>query len=158
MERLVNTATDQAADAAPFRAYTVFPAAERQLERHLGPAGKLVLSERQQLGFVRLVPWILLAFIPFQLVGVAVLLGVSALTAVADPGASIASAVLGSAGFVLSVVALPGLFRRSRVGWAFYMYSIIVGLLSSMLSLSLLGTLISVVLVWLMFQVKYRYA
>ena len=155
MERLVNAAADQAADSGSFRPYTPFAAAERQVERHLGPQSKLRLPERYQLGWVRGMPWFVLVFLPFQLLAIAVVLG---LTALVDVGASIASSVLVLAGAVLTVAALPGLFKRTRMGWALYTYSIVLGLLWSLVTLSIFGTLASVGLVWLMFQLKHHYA
>jgi hypothetical protein len=158
MERLVNAAPDQAADAERFVPYTPFSAAERQLERHLGAQSKLLLPERHRRGWVRSMPWFVLAFVPFQLLGIAVVLGLTALTALIDPAASVLSSALVLAGSVLSVAALPGLFKRTRTGWALYTYSIVLGLLWSVITLSVFGTLISVGLVWLMFQLKYHYA
>ena len=59
--------------------------------------------------------------------------------------------------FVLDAIALPGLFARTRKGWAFFSYAILLSALGKVLSLSLFGLLISALMVWIAFQVKYHY-
>jgi hypothetical protein len=139
-----------------FRSYTSFPAIEQAVEQVLGPNGKLVLPERHQLSFVRFLPWIALAFLPIHFIGLLVLLGVTAVATVFGSG-SIMSALLSAAVLVLDVIALPGLFKRTRRGWEFFTYAATLGAISNLLGLSLFGLLMSAAVLWLAFQVKYQY-
>jgi membrane protein YdbS with pleckstrin-like domain len=115
------------------------------------------LPERHRENFVRFAPWCALAFLPFHLLAMALVLGLTAFGAMFG-AASIPSAVVALVGLVLSVLALPGLFRRTRRGWALFTSSLVVGLLGSAITFSLFGIAIDVALLWLAFQVKYHYA
>jgi hypothetical protein len=130
---------------------------EEAAERQLGAHSKLLLPRRHQAAFVRYAPFLALLFLPLRVAAVMLLLGVSALAAVLG-SPSLSVALLSVVALLLSVLALPGLFRRSRRGWALYTYSLLVGALISLLQLSLFGLLVSAGLVWLAFQVKYHYA
>jgi len=143
-----------ASPAPAFIPYTVLPAAEAALEQQLGPKSKLQLPQQYQAGFVRALPWVAVLFLPLQLAGVSLVLGLSAFGGVG----STTRALLSAAVFVLDLIALPGLFKRSRRGWAFFTYALSLGALNNLLGASWFGLVISVALVWLAFQVKYRYA
>lgn len=59
---------------------------------------------------------------------------------------------------VLSLLALPGLFRRKKSGWVLMYYSIIISAIGSILSLNILSAIISFVIsAYLLFQVKSYY-
>lgn len=140
-----------------FVAYTAFPGLEEAAERQLGARSKLLLPRRHQETFVRFLPWIALLFLPLHFAAVLLLLGISAMAAIVGV-VSLPIALLSVVVFVLSVMALPGLFGRARRGWAFYLYAQLVGAVASLVNLSLLGVLVSAALIWLAFQVKYHYA
>lgn len=141
---------------AGFVPYTVFPALEHAIERQLGQDAKFQLPEDYRSSFVRYLPWIALVFLPLQLGGVMLLLGVSTLAKLFGSG-SFLPALISTGAFVLDAIALPGLFARSRRGWAFFTYAILLSALGKALSLSFFGLLISALTVWMAFQVKYHY-
>ena len=139
-----------------FVPYTMFPALEHALERQLGPDSKFQLPPRQRAGFVRFLPWVALLLLPLQLGGVLLVLGLSAVAKLMGAG-SIFPAVISVVTFALDLIALPGLFAGTRKGWTFFAYAIAVGALSNVISMSLLGLLMSALMLWLAFQVKYEY-
>jgi hypothetical protein len=147
------THTDKPAGFVP---YTVFPAVEHAIERQLGQESKFQLPDDYRRNFVRYLPWIALFFLPLQLGGVLLLLGVSALAKLFGAG-SFVPALISTGAFVLDAIALPGLFANTRKGWAFFCYAILLSALGNVLSLSLFGLLVSTLTVWIAFQVKYHY-
>lgn len=59
---------------------------------------------------------------------------------------------------VLEVLALPGLFNRKRQGWNYIFYSSLVSLVSSLISMNLVGFIIGGLLsLYLLFQVREFY-
>jgi hypothetical protein len=56
------------------------------------------------------------------------------------------------------VIALPGLFARTRKGWAFFMYGQFVIVLGDLLKGSLFGLAVMAVVIWAAFQVKHHYS
>jgi hypothetical protein len=145
-----------AAAPAPFVAYTRFAQAEAFLEGHLGERSRVQLPERQRDLFVRVLPWVDLVFLPFHALAVLVVVGLSAFaTLVVHP--SLFSAGISLAVFVLTALALPGLFQRKRRGWELYVYGAALGALSNLVHFSLIGLLVQVLVFWLAFQIKYRY-
>lgn len=156
MDHPLEHESSQASRPAGFVPYTVFPGLEHALERQLGQASKFQLREEQRDGFVRYLPWIALLMLPLQLGGVLLLLGISAFAKLLGSG-SFLPALISAGAFVLDVIALPGLFSNTRKGWAFFTYAIMLGALGKAISLSLFGLLISALLLWIAFQVKYRY-
>lgn len=139
-----------------FEAYTAFPPAEEALEQHLGEKAKLKLQERHRQGFVKYLPWIALVFMPVHFAALLLLLGITALATLFG-SFSYAGALLSTAIFVLYALALPGLFGKTRRGWAFYVYALAVSALGSLVRLSLVGLLLDAALLWVAFQVKYEY-
>ena len=58
----------------------------------------------------------------------------------------------------LTIAALPGLFARKMAGWNLLFYARIVGLLTSLLSLNIVGGLISALIsFYILFQVRMLY-
>lgn len=154
----VTPALDTPRDEAEhgFVAYTAFPPVEEALEQQLGEQGKLKLPERYREGFVKFLPWFVLLFLPLHFAAVLLLLGVTALGTLFG-SFSFGGALLSSGVFVLDIIALPGLFARTRKGWTFWLYALALGAASSLLSLSVFGLLMSVVFFWVAFQIKYQY-
>lgn len=62
------------------------------------------------------------------------------------------------ASFILTALAVPGLFSKSRAGWVWLYYAELIGLLSNLLALSPLGVLISLVRLYALFQIREMYA
>ncbi len=139
-----------------FEAYTVFPPAEEALEQYLGAKAKVQLPERHRQMFVRFLPWIAVVFLPFHFAAVLLLLGVTGLAALFG-SFSFIGAVIATGVFVLELIALPGLFGKSRRGWAFYVYALAVSTIGNLVRLSLFGLLMSVLFAWIAFQIKYHY-
>jgi hypothetical protein len=157
MDQSLERPLDQAAtEPSGFVPFTAFPALERGLERHLGPRSKLQLPERHQENFVRFLPWAALLMLPLHFGGVILLLGVTAIAKLFGSG-SIMFALLSTAVFALDAFALPGLFAGKRRGWTLFTYALALGVVRNIVSLSGFGMLISAGLLWLAFQVKYRY-
>lgn len=144
------------AEAAPFVAYTHVPQAEAWLERYLGKGAAFQLPERSRDGFVRYFPWVALAFLPLHLLAVLALIGLSFLSALFGH-VSLFSGVFALAILACDVLALPGLFARTRQGWTFFAYALALGAVSQLLRFSLFGLVIQIALLWIAFQVKYRY-
>jgi hypothetical protein len=71
---------------------------------------------------------------------------------------SMAAAAISVVLFVLQVIALPGMFARTRRGWSFTVYSLVIGTFLAVLRLSLIGTALHLVFLWLAFQAKYEYS
>lgn len=65
--------------------------------------------------------------------------------------------VLSVIGLVLGVLALPGLFNRKRSGWVFSYYAQLISVLTGILSFSILGTLLALLFLTLLFQVREYY-
>jgi hypothetical protein len=139
-----------------FEPYTAFPGVEQALERQLGPDSKFQMSELQRRNFVRYLPWFALLMLPFQLGGLLLLFGITALAKIFG-SASFLPSLISAGAFVLDFIALPGLFSGSRKGWAFFTYALLLSALGDALSLSLFGLICSGLLLWVTFQVKYQY-
>lgn len=59
---------------------------------------------------------------------------------------------------VLEVVALPGLFKRQLVGWRYMFYATLLGAVTSLLQLNLVGLILGTLLgLYVLFQVKSYY-
>ncbi len=149
---------EQGATAAPpFVAYTAVPQVEAPLEQHLGANAPFKLPAQHQETFVKLLPWITVVFMPFHFAAVLLLFGVSALASLVGHFGW-TGALLSAATLACDVIALPGLFKRTRQGWAFFVYAQAIGVVGKLFSFSLFGLHTSLVLLWLSFQVKYKYS
>jgi len=139
-----------------FTPYTVAPQVEQLLEEHLGERGKFLMTTTHQETVVKLIPWITLAFMPLHLALALMLIGVTALATLVGHFA------WGSAWFALanlgfSLIALPGLFARTRRGWAFFVYGQIATTAGEILDGSLFGLVVGALVLWAAFQVKRHY-
>ena len=66
--------------------------------------------------------------------------------------------IFSAAIIVLDILALPGLFKPSKSGWMFVFYGVLVGGLSSVLMMNLVGAIISLAIsFYILFQVKAYY-
>lgn len=153
----INT-TESNPTSAPhgFVPYTAVPQVEALLEEHLGDRAKLLMPEQWRENFVKGFPWIALMFTPFHFAAVIFLFGVTALASLVGHF-SWGGALLSGAVLVCDAIALPGLFKRTRSGWAFLLYAQVIGVVSDLLSFSMFGLLIGTAILWIAFQVKYKY-
>lgn len=72
--------------------------------------------------------------------------------------AGIVSLVVAVVTLVIEVMAVPGLFKRSKASWRLVFYATIVSLLGSLLSFNIIGGIIGAIIGWyILFQVKELY-
>lgn len=65
--------------------------------------------------------------------------------------------VLAVVSLVLEAIALPGLFKRSKVGWNFLFYALLVSVLSYIIHLDILSVVFSVISFYFLFQIRSYY-
>ena len=61
------------------------------------------------------------------------------------------------ASLVLEAIALPGLFKRSKAGWNFVFYAVLVSTVSYLLHLDVLSLVFTVVTFYFLFQIRSYY-
>ncbi len=62
------------------------------------------------------------------------------------------------ANFVLMLLSIPGLFKRSKMGWNYVYYSVLVGAIYSLITMQLFGLIVGTTIsLYLLFQVKSYY-
>lgn len=144
------------ASAAPFEPYTMAPQVEKLLEEHLGQSAKVLMPEQWRENFARYFPWVTLLLMPVHFASVMLLFGLTALASLVGHF-SWTGALLSAAVLVCDVIALPGLFSRARRGWAFFVYAQLISIVSDLISVSAIGLLLGVVILWIAFQVKPKY-
>jgi len=72
--------------------------------------------------------------------------------------ASIVALVVAVVSLIISVMAVPGLFKRTRGGWRLVFYATIISLIGSILSFNVIGGIIGAIISWyILFQVKDMY-
>jgi hypothetical protein len=107
-------------------------------------------------------PWITIVLLVLMLPPLLLALGLGAVilpfAAAAAPGIGISLiGVIVEIG--LTIAALPGLFARKISGWNMLFYAQIVGLVVSLLSLSIVSGLIGALIsLYILFQVRTKYA
>lgn len=69
----------------------------------------------------------------------------------------ILNGLLGLISYLFLVLAFSGTKKRLYQGWKFIFWSILISIISSLLSFSLIGILIEVIILYLVFQVKSYY-
>lgn len=74
-------------------------------------------------------------------------------------GASvILSLVFSAAAVVVEVMAVPGLFKRTRAGWRLVFYATIISAVGSLVTFNIIGGIIGAIIGWyILFQVKSLY-
>lgn len=142
-------------DTETFVAYTHFEPLERWLE-HQHRKVPITLPAGWAQNLPRVAPWVWLALLPFKVFTLFALFGVTVLSAVFG-SLDVLLLLVGLISFGCEVVALPGLFKRTRRGWAFTLYSSLLWALDSLLSLNLLGIAVSAVVLWIAMAVKPEY-
>jgi hypothetical protein len=113
---------------------------------------------------VQLAPWITLIL---AIMFVPLLLAVLGLSALFLPIAALGGASYGlsylailpaAIAFILQVMAIPGLFKRTRSAWKLLFYATLISALASLLQGNLVGMLLGALIgLYLLFQVKSYY-
>lgn len=111
---------------------------------------------------VKIAPWLTVIGIVFTIPAILALIGIHASFGVSGMYGYGYSAgywwIFSVAIVVLDILALPGLFKPSKSGWMFTFYAVLVGGLSSILMMNLVGAIISLAIsFYLLFQVKSYY-
>lgn len=116
---------------------------------------------------VKFAPWLIVLGLIISIPSLVTLFGVSTMIS-ANPYGSVVAASLGPSYYisiafaviiiVMEIIALPGLFARSKKGWNFIFYTSILSSISSLISLNLAGLIIGALIsFYLLFQVKSYY-
>lgn len=72
--------------------------------------------------------------------------------------AAFISLIFAAISLVIDIMAIPGLFARSKKGWRLTYYATIVGLVGNVFSFNIIGGIIGAVIGWyFLFQVKGKY-
>lgn len=151
----------QASKLPPFSA---IPQLEEWLEEYLGhKAPQLPQHWRETIA--KFAPWVTLVVFVLAL---PLIFGVFGLSFVLYSSAAVVGAVqygawgwtmvlIAAASLILELIALPGLFKRSKQGWVFIFYAALVGAAAHILSFnfgSLIGDILSL---YVIFQIKNQY-
>jgi hypothetical protein len=145
----------QAVSPQSFVAYTPFARAEQWLEQQLHKV-PVSLPQGWPESIVKAAPWVWLLMLPVRAFALLLLLGSTALGALFGSFAML-GLLLGIGIFVCDALSLPGLFKRTRQGWAFMVYADVLLALDALVSLSFFTLLISLFVLWLAVQVKPQY-
>jgi hypothetical protein len=114
---------------------------------------------------VKISPYLVIIFAVLAVPAILAALGLSAfLTPFAMMGgygwgvSAIISLVVSVAALIVEVMAVPGLFKRTRGGWRLVFYATIISLVGSILSFNIIGGIIGAIIGWyILFQVKELY-
>lgn len=126
-------------------------------DRILVQQSPVALPEPFAESLVRWTPWMSLVFLlPVSLFALFVSLGASVVGGLLGVTHG-AWSVIAAVDLALTALSLPGLFRRTRRGWALLVASHALALLQQVLALSVVGAALSALCVWAAFQLKPRY-
>ncbi|WP_046244671.1 hypothetical protein [Hymenobacter terrenus] len=124
------------------------------------PVAPLRLKE----GFVKYFPWVAVVLLVLLLPVVLAALGLGALLSPfsflggLDSGFSYIMVLgLSAVTLVLDILSLSGLFNRQRVGWKWAYYSQLLSILSGVFTFSVPSILMSLLFLYLLFQVRSYY-
>ena len=115
---------------------------------------------------VKISPYLIIIFAILALLLILAALGISAVLTpfmmVSPYGwgfGGIVSLVTAVVVFILELMAVPGLFKRTKAGWRLIFYASIVGLIGSLFSItSIIGGIVGAIIGWyILFQVKDMY-
>ena len=115
--------------------------------------------------FVKIAPYLIIIFVLLALPALLALLGVTAVFApMAAVGGnmwgilSIISIVTSVVALVLEVMAVPGLFKRTRASWNLLFYATLVSFVGGVLSMNPIGAVVGGIIGWyILFQIKELY-
>ncbi len=116
---------------------------------------------------VSLAPWLELVGAIFSLRAISALFGFNAMMY----GTPYGGYMMGRAGYgfslstifllasmVLMILAIPGLFKRTKMGWNYVFYSVLVNAVYSLVTFNFFGLIVSsLISLYLLFQVKSYY-
>ena len=117
---------------------------------------------------VKIAPWLTVLGVVLSIPALLTLLGLGGLVAVTSPLAGVEGVKAGW-GYMVSMVflvvivvleglAIPGLFARSRKGWTLIYYSVLVNVVSSIITLNIIGAALSLLVGgYFVFQVREYY-
>lgn len=116
---------------------------------------------------VTLAPWLEIVGVVLSLPALMAVIGFNAMmygtpyggyyTANSGGSFSLASIFL-IAGLILMVLAIPGLFKRSRMGWNYVYYSVLLNAIYSLVTMQLFGLIVGTLIsLYLLFQVRSYY-
>jgi hypothetical protein len=155
---LAASADSQPSVAPGYVPYTVLGKLEERLEHYLLRNSPYHVPKEQRERAVRLAPWCALACVPLALFSVALGVGLTALHMVLGNPMGLVSLALVIAAAVFGLRAVPGLFRRSRQGWSFFVYETLSVATLDLVDFDLLGIAAMALTLWCAFQLKYEYA
>ncbi len=141
---------------------------QAMLESELAPffttKAPFQFPENFKAGFVKYWPIVSLVILILAIPAILAFLGLGAafMPAAYAGGAGVGmiytiTIVLTIASTVLGILALPGLFNKTRSGWVFSYYAQLISILGGILSFSILGVIFGLLWLMLLFQVRDYY-
>jgi len=136
---------------------------ETILEEYLVKKAPFAIPIKGKELIVKIAPYIVIIF---AIMAVPVLLAALGLSAIFAPIAFLGgfgavaflSVIFAAVSLVIEIIAIPGLFARTRRGWKFAFYASIVNLVRSIASFNIIGGIIGAIIGWyILFQVKELY-
>lgn len=116
---------------------------------------------------VMIAPWLILISVIISIPAILALVGISSLVMpMGGMGNGVygvgpmwtVSMILLAVSVILEALAIPGLFKRSKSGWNLVFYSVLVGLVSNLVTLNIVGLIISALIsFYLLFQIRGHY-
>jgi hypothetical protein len=131
---------------------------EQELEPIAAQLPELPPSVKE--GFVKYVPIVTLVLLILTLPALLALLALGgALFAFAGLAGiqSLLALVIGIASVVFTIIALPGLFKRTRAGWVNEYYAQLLSILASVISIQILSVVFSLIWLYVLFKVRDAY-
>jgi hypothetical protein len=153
------SSADSHAPATPrFVPYTALGKLEEKLEHYLLVNSPFHFPKHQRERAVRVAPWCALSCIPLVLFSVVLDVGMAALSFLTGSPMGLVLVAVSLAATVFGLRALPGLFKRTRQGWRFFVYECLAVAALCLVDIDLVGIAGMTVSLWCAFQLKYEYA
>ncbi|MEI8103933.1 MAG: hypothetical protein WCG84_03495 [Candidatus Moraniibacteriota bacterium] len=141
---------------------------EAMLDEYLVKKAPFALPDNAKEFIVKVMPYVIIIFavmaIPVILLGLglsAVLAPVALLVGAAGGSFGVSifiNAVVSVVALVVELMAVKGLFARTKRGWRLVFYASIIGLIGSILSFNIINGILSAIIGWyFLFQVKEKY-
>ena len=143
--------------------YSALPQIEAPLDEYLGQKAPQIPEKWRQL-IAKISPWLTLIALVFTIPAILALLGLNLVSVAAvgavglhrGPGYTVFLVVM-AATFVLEILAVPGLFKRSKQGWVYVFYASLISTALNILTFNVGSLLGSVISLYILFQVKNQY-
>ncbi len=145
---------------------SLIPQLEDVLELYLVKKAPFQIPANIREVIVKFGPYITLVLMVLALPVILVALGLSAvLLPMVGAVAGVTTGIMATVGLVFAIaslvleaLALPGLFKRSKVGWNFLFYSILVSAVGSLVTFQILSLIISTLIsLYILFQIRSYY-